>query len=247
MEYPLGPLLGSGTYSKVYGYGPDQNFDMVIKISELSDEAYLCAFMREIDTLKRLCHTNIIRIIKWWVKGYMGYIVMPRGKMLESAIQNGIITMKKAALDMLAAVQYLDSMGIIHGDIKPQNVVVFVTEIPFAVLIDFNISKNGIRIHIGSEEDKRSEIYYRGRAYSAYYRDPNYYYEMYNSGLSDIYGIGTTLYSFCVGEKYIGQTYPFLLYDNIPLDSSSKIMGDDALLIKKANGPFMTRAFGTIS
>lgn len=99
----------------------------------------------------------------------------------------------KYSLDFLSAIQYIHSIGIIHCDIKPNNILI--SEEGKAVMTDF-----GSALYLNSRGNaKLKNVYYKHIA-------PE---QCTNSTIDkkiDIYQIGTTLYRMCNGnEEYNNQ------------------------------------------
>lgn len=161
-QYPLshygkqGKRLGGGAYGEVYLYS-----DVAIKIatSEKIDErqAITAPTIIEIGLLKRLHHPNIIEIIDVITeigKGAVALVgvVQPAGQGdLHSILREGKLTVPERDLisyQLLCGVAYLNSRHVIHGDLKPSNIIFYSTQeiriadfglsIPFACLPDPN-------------------------------------------------------------------------------------------------------------
>lgn len=102
--------------------------------------------IKEAQRLKSLSHTNIVRVSDWFEANGTAYYVMDyiKGVSLKDLInQQGKPFSEKDALDylnqILSAVEYIHSKGILHLDIKPSNIMIDDKNTP--ILIDFGASK----------------------------------------------------------------------------------------------------------
>ena len=145
-----------------------------------------------------LKHPNIIPINTASYDEEYIYITMPyfkRGS-LHQLIKNKNLTIReiiKYSLDFLSAIEYIHNRGVIHCDIKPNNILL--DENDNAILTDF-----GSALYLNSYGNARlKNVYYKHIA-------PE---QCTNSTISkkvDIYQIGTTLYRMCNGnEEYNKQ------------------------------------------
>ena len=101
---------------------------------------------KEVDILKNLNHSYLPQVLDFFEIGSNAYTVMSfiPGKSLKTLLQEGRYFQKKEvirwAMQLCSALQYLHEQipPIIHGDIKPANIML--TPKGDICLIDFNIS-----------------------------------------------------------------------------------------------------------
>lgn len=103
--------------------------------------------IREAQQTQRLSHPNVIRVFDFGVDGDIYFLVMEYidGETLESLIQrsrpNGLKyhAMLSILNQILDALSYAHSLGVVHADLKPANVIL--TSEGHVKLLDFGVSK----------------------------------------------------------------------------------------------------------
>ncbi|MFN3761871.1 MAG: Stk1 family PASTA domain-containing Ser/Thr kinase [Anaerolineae bacterium] len=148
-RYRLLELLGSGGMAVVYkGVDTVLHRPVAVKIlreAYASDPAFLARFQREARSAARLDHPNVVTVYDVGQDGNLHYIVMEyvEGEDLKSLIRRvGRLSVEQAvdiAYQIAAGVGHAHKMGIIHCDIKPQNVLV--TSEGMVKVTDFGIAR----------------------------------------------------------------------------------------------------------
>jgi serine/threonine protein kinase len=198
-RYQLLELVGSGGMAPVY-----RGLDMllqrhvavkVLRESLASDPAFLARFQREARAAARLDHPNVVTVYDVGQDGIRHYIVMEYvdGQDLKSWIRRkGRLDVQEAldlAIQICAGVGHAHKAGIIHCDIKPQNVLM--TKDGRAKVTDFGIaralSESGI-----TESDTvwGSPLYFSPEQAAGEPPAPS----------SDVYSIGITMYEMLAGS-----------------------------------------------
>ena len=119
--------LGKGSFGSVYKVRHKTTKDIrAMKIIRNSTDNKLDnKFLREIQVLKELEHPNIIKIFEYYIDDQYHYIVtelVTGGELYDTIVKFQKFNEKKAAYIMrqiLSAINYLHSHGIVHRDIKP--------------------------------------------------------------------------------------------------------------------------------
>jgi serine/threonine-protein kinase len=147
-KYAISRLIGRGGMGEVYeAYDTDKGRTVALKIlaDEYShDESFRTRFQRESRAAAVLQEPHVIPIHDWGeVDGHL-YIDMRlvQGKTLADLLATGPLTPSRAANIVGQIGDALDAAhaeGLIHRDIKPQNIIVTPTD--FAYLVDFGIAE----------------------------------------------------------------------------------------------------------
>ena len=146
--YELGEELGSGGGGVVYlGYHLRLNKKIVLKADRRSIDTGEKKLRREVDMLKDLSHTYIPQVYDYVQEDGIVYTVMDyiEGESLDRLLKKQVRISQKEIIkwscQLLRALDYLHTYppyGILHGDIKPANIMK--TSEGDIRLIDFNIA-----------------------------------------------------------------------------------------------------------
>ena len=193
--------IGSGGMSRVF-LGRDEILDRPVAVKVLNpdfdDPEAGARFRREGRTAARLSHPNIVRVYDAGedeLEGYeASYIVMeylPGGDLKELVDGRGPIPdtmLCRIGVDVAAGLAHAHERGVIHRDIKPQNVLM--DEYGSPKLADFGIARAFDMAHSTSTGS------YLG---TAAYSSPEQLQGGQVTPKSDIYSLGVTLYHAAVG------------------------------------------------
>ncbi len=149
--YTIQSKLGEGGMARVYkGYHARLRREVAIKVilSQIADqEGFKTRFEREAQLIASLQHPNIVAVYDFGEIGNLTYLVMQYvgGGTLRDQLRGG------HALDPSQAILYCQQMaralhhahlrGIVHRDVKPQNMLVSATDRAQLLLSDFGIAK----------------------------------------------------------------------------------------------------------
>ena len=185
-------LLGEGTYGKVYSSGKYavKVFKRDIDIKEL---------ILELDIYSSNRHPCILTPKAWSIKNHKGYLAMKRGENIKDAFLLGQISIERIILDTLSAINFLNSKGIAHRDIKPDNMVFHKGR---CKIIDMGLAK---KCHMNYD----GEYYVEGLADTINYKDPEYFPNQYNNIKFEIYSLAASYVDILTGEVGFGILYTY--------------------------------------
>lgn len=197
-RYRLEALVGSGGMAAVYR-GFDELLQRPVAVKVLREEyaqdpAFLARFMREARAAARLHHPNIVTVYDVGEDGGRYYIVMEYvdGQDLKTLIrQRGRLSVPEAleiAIQICRGAAHAHKAGVIHCDIKPQNVLL--TREGVAKVTDFGIARALSAAGLTQAETVWGSPQYLAPEQAA--GEPP-------SPASDVYSIGVTLYEMLAG------------------------------------------------
>ena len=190
--------IGSGGMAHVY-YAEHQLLrrPLVIKVlhTHLAREAEMRErFRREAEAACTLNHPNICSIIDYGEAGEAVFIVLPflsGGSLADILVREKTVAPTRAAsacVQVACALDYAHRHGVVHRDVKPDNVLFDDDE--HAVLTDFGIAT--ARFH--------GRLTASGRAMGTpHYMSPEQAMGKMVDGRSDIYAVGVMLYEMLLG------------------------------------------------
>lgn len=198
-KYRITELIGSGGMAQVYkAVNMSNRRTVAVKIlkEEYRDDAeFLRRFSREANAILTLSHENIVRAYDAGTHDGLPYLVMEyvEGHTLKDLIaKNGQLPVRTAigiTCQILDALSAAHSHGIIHRDVKPQNVIV--TDKGRVKLADFGIAR----------EAKASTVTFSGQKVlgSVHYISPEQAKGSLATEQSDLYSVGVCLYEMLTG------------------------------------------------
>ncbi len=199
--YELRDAIGAGGFGQVYrAYQALIKRDVAIKIilPEFANHPdFIRRFEFEAQLVARLEHIHIVPLYDYWREPDGAYLVMRwlRGGSLRSQLKGGSLPLDRVALmldQIAAALSAAHRRGIIHRDIKPDNILF--DEDGNAYLADFGIAKDlrDSSYDLGGEEGSLTG--------SPFYISPEQVEDKPVSPQTDIYSLGILLYEVLAGK-----------------------------------------------
>lgn len=213
--YEIMEKLGQGGMGAVYR-GRQINMDRIVAIKTLnpqlsSQKSYVEKFLKEAKSVARLNHNNIIKGIDvGQVKGRY-YFVMEfvDGPTLQEKInKEGTFSEKDAlqiTLQIADAIKYINQFGIVHRDIKPDNIILTLQNIPKLADLGLVLTKNEIEIeHVEPSTNEshsgNTSVINTSFVGTPHYISPEQAQQKEVDFRSDIYSLGASLFHLVTGR-----------------------------------------------
>lgn len=186
-------------------------------------QAGLDQFRREAETLARLDHPNLPKVSDVFSEGGREYLIMDfvAGPSLSEVLRQRRMDAREAGISesrtlawadqLLEALAYLhgQSPAVLHGDIKPANIIL--AEGGLLKLVDFGL------VRLQEQEDQQTVTVVQGRGTLAYTPLERYGGDSGRSEpAADIYSLGATLYHLLAGEPPPDARARFLEAGQLP-------------------------------
>jgi serine/threonine-protein kinase len=203
--YLVDKLIGEGGFAWVFeGHREDDNSRAAIKVLKpryAGDKEFEARFRNEYTLASKLLHPNVVRILdvgkaSHWTYFSMDFYPDSVACLIQRESQVSEAVLIKLAIDVTAGLAFAHEKGIVHRDIKPDNILL--QPDGTAVISDFGIAKavsgyvtaTGVNMTIGTPQ----------------YISPEQAQGRKLDGRSDLYSLGVTLYKAATGETPFRST-----------------------------------------
>lgn len=184
----------------------------ILRPSLTNDQSFLVRFRQEARNVANLTHPNIVTVHDVGQDGNTHYIVMEflDGQDLKKLIRaNSPLPMERAlsiAIQICAGVGYAHRAGLVHADVKPQNILVLDSD--KIKVTDFGIAQ----ALAATNPPERQKIVWG----SPHYFSPEQAQGEYPTPASDVYSIGVVVFEMLTGRlPFIGADQQALALSHI--------------------------------
>ena len=208
-RYEIISVIGTGGSAIVFGVY-DSLEDRTVAMKMLrpdceNNEESVKRFEQEAELLSRFSHPGIVKIYDKYLEEFPKYFIMEyvEGITLKKHILSHSAMTKEEIFyflkPILSALGEVHSKGVVHSDIKPQNIVVLADG--SIRLMDFGISKS-LPSHVKDAEDAETEENGEGSDVAVgtvHYVSPEQAEAKKLDGRSDLYSLGVVMYEMATG------------------------------------------------
>jgi serine/threonine protein kinase len=202
-HYRLLHLLGRGGFAEVYlGEHIHLQTQAAVKVlrTQLAQED-VQTFQREAQTVARLLHPNIVRVLDFGVENALPYLVMdyaPNGTLRQVCAKGSrvpLIQVVSFTRQIAEALQYAHDRRLIHRDVKPENMLL--GHHRETLLSDFGIALVQQSSHLASTQNIAGTIAYMAPEQI----------QAHPVAASDQYALGVVVYEWLCGVRPFAGSY----------------------------------------
>jgi tRNA A-37 threonylcarbamoyl transferase component Bud32/DNA-binding NarL/FixJ family response regulator len=206
--------IGEGGMAKVYlAEREETRLQLVLKVLDkklLADDDFLKRFRRECRIISKMQNEHVVAIYDHGVNDDCAFLAMEyfEGGDLKARIRQGISSIQalKILVQIAKALEAVHSAGVVHRDLKPQNIMF--REGNRLALVDFGLAK---------EVDAKTTLTHAGIVLATpLYMSPEQYQGGRQDQRSDLYSVGVILYEMLTGKPpFTAGNAPALAYQHV--------------------------------
>jgi serine/threonine protein kinase len=212
-RYEIVSVLGEGGMGRAY-LAHDHKYDAPVVVKAMherfvNDKRFHELFVREMEFLSQFQHPHVVSLLKTGVDERLGpFIVMeylsgsPLGDILDKTPVLSVKRVARLLVQLCKALQSAHNRGIIHRDIKPNNMMILDPGNPKEHLkvLDFGLAKLAAAPHLGLEELKGQRRQLRAVG-TPEYMNPEQLRGNEVDHRADFYSVGVLLYEMLTGKR----------------------------------------------
>lgn len=225
--YEIVALIGSGGMGEVYrARDPRLHRDVAVKVLRGAGSGNNEQFLLEARAVAAISHPNIMAVHDYGEADGMPYIVyeLLEGESLRARLVRGSLPWRHAvdvAADIATGLAAAHAKGIVHGDMKPENV--FITHEGRVTLVDFGLAR---LVHPEGANDVTAPLQVSGGITGTLaYMAPELLEGESPAPASDVFALGCVLYEMITGRQAFASTSPLATITKI-LNSEPEPIGD---------------------
>lgn len=216
-----GKILGEGVYGEVRKYENikgNKVENKIVKIGKLIKYGLDASLLREAAFISKLNHPNVINLLDAFFTDKYFCIILPEANMdlYKRYRQFPKLTIEEIisiSYQIIRGISYLHSQDVLHGDLKPYNILLFsdsenITKCIRATIADFGISR----------PNTCKKIIEKQQVFSLWYRPPEILLGGTYVAPGDIWALGCIIYEI-VTERFLfpGKIEIDMLYKQFTL------------------------------
>jgi serine/threonine protein kinase len=244
-RYRIDGVVGKGGFGAVYRATQlDTGIPVALKVllaNYSTSDTDSRRFKREASVVKGLSHPNIVQLLDFGQtdKGvpFIAFELLQGQALAKVLKSDGAFSFERTVatgIDVLRALQTAHDLGIIHRDIKPQNVFLL-EEPPFTKVLDFGIAKA-----VKGEESTNTQLTESGQMIGTpHYMAPE---QVRGTGVypaTDLYALGLVMAEMLTGQRVVVQESLIEVYMT---HISDKPIPLDPRVVESPLGPIIQRA-----
>lgn len=202
----IGDLLGAGGMGRVFAAKDSARTPLAVKVLHdvlAEDPVMVARFLEEGRAAKRVSHRNVVRVVDHGLSASGSpFLIMQRapGIPLGALIQRDgplpLLRTRKIATQILAGLAAIHRAGLVHGDIKSDNVLVDPTQADTVTIIDFGLARPPGTLVIGGDEQMLTG--------TPEYMAPEVIRGEPMSASAELYAVGVIIYEMLTGSTPFG-------------------------------------------